>query len=172
MLGTFPLSFGLKVIAGLQNSPWDFWKLQNRPYPHLPPPCSALAAVHRQRRPSAPSRPFRPLIRRALAPTRRGRPPPPPCCLALELPGRATRAAKSRSARAAATSPSRWRARCSGRRPLLASARALQISQKPIPTALFSSPRSHTAERRRRPRLNAGELTPPRSRHHKPAPPQ
>ena len=80
------MSFGLKVIAGLQNSPCDFWKLQNCPYPHLPPPCSALAAVHRQRRPPAPSRPFRPLIRRALAPTRRGRPPPPPSSLALEPP--------------------------------------------------------------------------------------
>ena len=80
------MRFGLKVITGLQFSPWDFWKLQNRPYFHLPPPCSALAAVHRQRRPPAPSRPFRPLIRRALAPTRRGRPPPPPSSLALEPP--------------------------------------------------------------------------------------
>ena len=37
----FHLSFSLKVITGLQFSPWNFWKLQNRPYPLLPPPCSA-----------------------------------------------------------------------------------------------------------------------------------
>ena len=67
------------------------------------------------------------------------------------LPGRATRAAEPRSVRAAATSPSRWRACCRGLRPLLASARAIKEPQKPIPLALLPFPRSHAAEHRRRP---------------------
>ena len=145
------MSFGLKVITGLQFSPWNFWKLQNRPYPLLPLPALLPVAGHRQRRRGAPSRLSRPLLRRALAPTRRGRAPPPPVASRWSPHPSPRRPAESRSARAAATSPSRWRARCSGRRPLLASARALQIPQKPIPTALLLSPRSHTAEHHRRP---------------------
>ena len=44
------MSFGLKVIASLQFSPWNFWKLQNRPFLPPPPPCS----VSRRRPPTAP----------------------------------------------------------------------------------------------------------------------
>ena len=45
------MSFGLKLIACLQTSPWNFQKLQNDPYLLLPPPCS----VSRRRPPTAPT---------------------------------------------------------------------------------------------------------------------
>ena len=85
------MSFGLKVIAVLQWGPWNFWKLQN--YPCLPPPppalfCAAAHRRHRRRRRGEASRTSRPLIRRALSPTRRPEPPPPLLgfALALHLP--------------------------------------------------------------------------------------
>ena len=132
------MSFSLKVIACLQSGPWNFWKLQNCPFLPPPPPCS----VSRRRPPTAPPpalwRGF-PAINSPRAGTHASLcSSSPACCLELEPPGRATRAAEPRNVRAAATSPSRWRARCRSRRPLLASARALQMSQKPIPIALFA----------------------------------
>ena len=130
-------------------------------FSHLP--ALFLAAAHRQRRRrrrGASSRPSRPLLRFALAPTRRSAPPPPPVASRWSFPGRATRAAEPRSVRAATTSPSRWQAHCRARRPLLASARALHIPQKSIPCTPLLSPRSHASERRRRTTPNPGELTP------------
>ena len=165
------MSFSLKVIACLQSGPWNFWKLQNRPYPHLPPPCSALAAVHRQRRPPAPSRPFRPLIRRALAPTRRGRPPPPPSSLALALffPCHAPRRFQSRPGGrhrdAAVERPLQSTPPSSSERPSTTHIPGLDFVH---PFALSSLPRRRTPPP---PRWYAGELTPPRSRHCRPAPP-
>ena len=126
------------------------------PFPHLP--ALFLAAAHRQRRPPAPWRAF-PAITSPRAGTHASLcSSSPACCFELEPPGRATRAAEPRNVRAAATSLSRWRARCRSRRPLLASAQALQIPQKPIPIALLLSPRSHATERRRRTTPNAGQL--------------
>ena len=87
------------------------------------------------------------------------------------LPSRATRPAASRAAPTAATATPPWNGRCRACRPLLASARALHIPQTSIPFAIFLSPRSHASERRRRTTPNPGELTPPRSRHCRPAPP-
>ena len=165
------MSFGLKVIAGLQNSPCDFWKLQNCPYPHLPPPCSALAAVHRQRRPPAPSRPFRPLIRRALAPTRRGRPPPPPSSLALEppqpchAPRRFQSRPDGRHRDAAVDSPGQSSPPSSSERPSTTHTLGLDFVRS---FALSSLPRLGTPPP---PHPDPGELTPPRSRHCRPAPP-
>ena len=143
------MSFGLKVITGLQFSPWNFWKLQNRPYDHLPLPALLLAAGHRQRRPPTPSRLSRPLLRRALAPTRRGRAPPPPVASRWRLHPSPRRPAAPRTSPTAATSPPPWSAPCRARRSLLASARALQESQNSISFVPFLSPRSHASERRR-----------------------
>ena len=145
------MSFGLKVIACLQKGPWNFWKLQNRPYDHLPLPALLLAAGHRQRRPPTPSRLSRPLLRRALAPTRRGRATPPPVASRWPSPSRATRPAAPRTSPTAATSPPPWSAPCRARRSLLASARAIEEPQRPNPLALLLYPRSHTPEHRRRP---------------------
>ena len=74
----FHLSSILKVIADLQTSPWNFWKLQNRPFLPPPPPCSVLAAAHRRHRRRRRGEASRPPFSVALAPTRRAAPPPPP----------------------------------------------------------------------------------------------
>jgi len=128
--------------------------LQIGPFFHLQllplfPPAAAVQS--RRRRSGGPARPrsasrWRPrvellLLHRPLS--RAGA--PLPCHAAQSSPP-------------AATSPSRWRARCRGRRPLLACSRALQIPQKLIPLALLLSPRSHAAERRRRSTPYAGKL--------------
>ena len=102
-----------------------------------PPLCSAAAGA-------VESRPATSCF--ALAPTRRAAPPPPPVASRWSLPCRATRPAEPRTARAAATSPPRWRARCRGRRPLLAHARALQKPSRSIPLVLSLAPRSHAPE--------------------------
>ena len=153
----------LKVIAGLQLGPWNFWKLRLGPFS---PPSSLPACSVFQRRPpplcSAAARrggPASRLLLRAGAHASLRSFSTARCCT-LVPPCRATRPAEPRTVRAAATSPSRWRARCRGRRPLLASARALQIPLKLIPLALLLSPRSHATERRRRHPQNPGELTP------------
>ena len=169
------MSFGLKVIDGLQVSPWNFWNYKIALFFHLHPllcfsPPSTDSAARRRR--GAPSRPSRPLLRLALSPTRRPGAPPPPVASRWSLPGRATRPAASRAAQAAATSPSPWTAPDSARRTLLASAQALQNPQNAIPLSLLLPPHSHASERRRRTTPNPGELTPPRSRHPRPAPPQ
>ena len=87
-------------------------------------------------------------------------------CLALEPPCRATRSAEHRAARAAATSPPRWHARCRGRRSLLSRARALQKPLRADPLILLLFPCPQNPERRRHPR------TPPSSNHRRPAIPQ
>src|SRR6185312_17506493 len=114
---------------------------------HLP----ALLPVagHRQRRPPAPSRPSRPSIRHALAPTRRGRAPPPPVASRWRLHPSPRRPAAPRTSPTAATSPPPWSAPCRARRSLLASARAIEEPQRPNPLALLLYPRSHTPEHRR-----------------------
>ena len=134
--------------------------MQNDPYLHLPPPCSALAAVHRQRRPPAPSRLSRPLLRRALAPTRRGRPPPPPSSLALEPPQ-------------PCHAPRRFQSRPDGRHRDAAVERPLQStppssSERPSTTHTpgldfvrsFALPSFSHRRTPPPPRLNPGELTP------------
>ena len=69
-----------------------------------------------------------------------------------------------RAARAAATSPLRWRARCRGRRPLLARARALQKPQRSIPLVLSLAPRSHATEHAAAPPVMPASSPSPRSR--------
>src|SRR6185436_9500696 len=101
--------------------------------------------------PPTPSRPFRPLLRRALAPTRRGRPPLPPVASRWPSSSLATRPVASRTTPPAATAPPPWNGRCRARRPLLASARALHISQASILCIPLLYPRYHAAEHRRRP---------------------
>jgi hypothetical protein len=100
----------LKVIDGLQTSPWNFWKLCLGP---LSPSSSLLALF------SPPPLCSAPPARRgeptghlcfALAPTRRAAPPPPPVASRWNLPCYAMRPAEPRTARASATSPPRWSA--------------------------------------------------------------
>ena len=130
------MSFGLKVIAGLQFSPWNFQKLQTSPYPLPPAPSSVFppttdSAAYRRR-----GEPSRPPLCFALAPTRRAAPPSPPVASRWSLPGRATRPAEPRTVPAAATATPPWRACCRVRRPLFARARALQKPQQANPFAL------------------------------------
>src|SRR6185312_11410384 len=105
---------------------------------------------------------FSPPLCRA-PPARRGEPPPRAtscllahaslrsfptalCHRAVPLLALPRAPAEPRAARAAATSPPRWRARCRGRRSLLARARALQEPPRSIPLILSLAPRSHTPE--------------------------
>jgi hypothetical protein len=179
MLGTFPFELWFKSYCLFTEWSLEFLEIAKLPLSStstpllcFSPPSTDSAAAHRQRRRRRRGEASRPLIRLALAPTRRAAPPPPPVASRWSIPGRATCPAASRAAQAAATSPSPWTAPGSARRTLLASARALQNPQNAIPLSLLLPPHSHASERRRRTTPNPGELTPPRSRHHKPAPPQ
>src|SRR6185295_6116086 len=111
-----------------------------------------------------PSRLSRPLLRRALAPTRRGRAPTPPVASRWRLHPSPRRPAAPRTSPTATTSPPPWSAPCRARRSLLASARAIEEPQRPNPLALLLYPHSHTPEHRRRPALTPASFTPPRSR--------
>ena len=125
---------------------------------HLP--AQFLTAVHRQRRPPAPSRPFRPLIRHALAPTRRGRPPPPPSSLALALffPCHAPRRFQSRPGGrhrdAAVDSPGQSSPPSSSERPSTTHTPGLDFVRS------FALPSFSHRRTPPPPRLNPGELTP------------
>ena len=148
----FHVSPGLKVIACLQFGPWNFWKLQNSPHLLLQPACllcsSATAAVPHRSVPWAAPRPphassWHPRVADDLLHR--------PLASRWSLPSRATRPAASRAAPTAATATPPWNGRCRARRPLLASARALHISQDSILCIPLLYPRYHAAEHRRRP---------------------
>ena len=136
------------------------------PISHLP--ALLLVAVHRQRRPPAPSRPFRPLIRRTLAPTCRERPPPPPASLALEpsRPSHAPRRFQSRPGGrhrdAAVDSPGQRPPHPSSERPSptrtpgVDSTRSFALSSLP---RLGTPPPHHPEPRRAHPRR--GAVSPP-----------
>ena len=86
------------------------------------------------------------------------------CHCAMPLLALPRAPAEPRAARAAATLPPRWRARCRGRRLLLARAQALQKPQQAIPRTLSPAPCSPATERRRRSTPNAGEPRSPSTR--------
>ena len=138
---------------------------------HLYLPALFRAAAHRRhrrRRRGEASRPSRPLIRRALSPTRRAdllhR------SLASRWPFQPVPRAQNLLAAATATPP--WRARRRAPGPLPARARAPQRPQRPIPLFLLLSPRPQTQEHHRRHPPNAGEPRPPLNSPLRPSPPQ
>ena len=154
------MSFGLKVITALQKGPWNFWKLQNRPYDHLLP-CSA--SRRRQRRPSPPwsAFPAFPAINSPCAGAHASRTSSSPsCCLALDPPPLATppRRAQNlpdgRHLAAAVERPLQSTPPSSSERPRTTRVPELDFAR---PFALSSLPRRRTPPP---PCLNPGELHP------------